>query len=115
MPAFKRTLYIEQGATFSKYWRKKVGGEYVDYSGYTGKIQIRQGYEGQVLFEGTTEDGTLTLNDQPGKVLLVIPDEDTATLPANNGLVYDIILMSGGLVYRFVEGSVVVSQRVTHV
>lgn len=107
-------LIIYQGATFSQPFTWLADGVPVDLTGYTAVTQIREHLTSvDVLAELTTENGGHTLGGALGTVDYLIPADATALLPAVTA-VYDTKLISpDGIVYRFAEGTMIISPQVT--
>jgi len=108
-------IVIEQGATFNPLltWRDSEQTP-IDLSGYTARLQVRKFYNSpSVILELTTENGGITLGGSAGTIQLYMSDTDTSQLALLNG-VYDLEVESAtGIVYRVLQGSVLVSQEVT--
>jgi len=127
MPAAKKNLTIEQGAT----WRDSytllqpapVGTPIadmlpIDLTGYSAKMQVRPDYASTtVLVELTTENDGITITPASGKIDLYISDADTAVLTFTaDPAVYDLELVPpapGGDVIRLLRGTVTLSPEVT--
>ena len=117
MTAGRLDLIIEQGAAF---WRRLTwqdgDGNPVDLTGYSARMQVRDGYGGAQVIELTTANGRITLGGADGTIELSIAATDTAalsvdlsdcrrTVPARQRHVYDLELeASDGTVTRLVEG-----------
>jgi hypothetical protein len=139
MPAAKRTLYIEQGATFRLgfNWHSVLvdgdgnpildgagqpqPGAPIDLTGATGRMQIRPTLVGSALISATTGgsgpgSGTITLGTTNGRVDIKFPASLTDTL-TTEAAVYDleIVLPDGGEgdVQRVLQGPITVSLNVT--
>lgn len=106
-------LKIIQGATLDKTFTwKDSAGTAINLTSYTAKMQIRSklGDPG-VLVELTHVDG-ITLGGAAGTVRIQRTAAQTAAYGWPRG-VYDLELISGGVVKRFLEGDVIVSPEVT--
>lgn len=126
MPAAKKNLTIEQGAT----WRDSytllqpapTGTPIadmlpIDLTGYTARMQIRPDYASTtVLVELTTENARITITPAAGTIALYISDTDTSALAfADAPAVYDLELVppAPGDVIRLLRGTVTLSPEVT--
>lgn len=115
MAASNLKLTIEQGATFQKrvVWTAGEPPAPVDLTGFTARMQIRAKTESAtVLATLTTENGGITLGGTAGTVDLLISATETASYSWTSG-VYDLELVSGAVVKRFLRGVVIVSKEVT--
>jgi len=107
--ATKANLVIDQGATFSTDMTlQDVNGDYLQLGGYVANSQIRKWYTSSnsaAVFAVSTNslNGTLTLS---------LTANQTSNLDAGR-YVYDVILSSGPVVSRVVEGIVTVTPKVT--
>lgn len=116
MTAFKLSLKVDQGGTFTKLVTWKTGDPAlpVDLTGCTARMQVRASVEATaVLASLTTENGGITLGGVLGTVALRI--EATATaLYTWVQAVYDLEIVFGdGTVRRLLQGYVTVSPEVT--
>jgi len=125
MPAAKKNLTIEQGAT----WRDSytllqpapagtpiASRLPVDLTGYSTRMQVRPDYaSATVLLELTPANGRITITPASGKLDLYISDADTAALTfTDTPAVYDLELIEpGGDVIRLLKGTVTLSPEVT--
>lgn len=118
MAAHKVPLKLDQGATYDNFWIWKtgpVGAEVpVVLTGAKAIAEIRPELESEtVLLTLTTENGRIFLNEEPGKIRIVISDEDTAAL-SFDGAVYDLFIeFADGTRTRRMAGSVSLTKRVT--
>jgi len=108
-------ILIKQGATFR--WVIKFTnplGEPIDLTGCHFVMQIRRSWRsGEVLVEISSYDDGITIDLPGGRALLLIEDEETATLNLEEA-VYDVLLLwPNGDVWRVREGNVRVSLGVT--
>lgn len=109
----KENITIFQGATFCRTWKIIVGVSSINFSGWSGKCQVRTIYGSRkVIFECTSADEEIILDSDNSRLTLYIPPEKTALLSQN--AVYDIELTDPvGDVGRVVMGSVRLSPEVT--
>lgn len=106
-------LCVKQGATFTLTTTYKVNGSAVDLSAYTARMQLRQTYESaSATLELTTENGGISVGSD-GSVVIIMTATQTAALNANITYVYDIELVYGSTVIRYLQGNVKVSAQVT--
>lgn len=134
MPAAKRDLYIEQGATFKlgfnwygilsdgdgnpvldENGNPQPGGP-VDLTGATARMQIRETYVGAPLLSATNANGRITLGTTNGRVDIKFPSSVTDLLTTENAI-YDLEISLPDTpepdVQRVLEGKVKVSLNVT--
>lgn len=118
MAAHKVPLKLEQGATYDKFWIWKSGPkgeeEPVDLVGCEVRAQIRPELESStVLLDLTTANGRIILGGAPGKIRILITDEDTALLTFDSA-VYDLFIdFPDGSSVRRMAGPVALTRRVT--
>jgi|TARA_R110000824_G_scaffold205924_3_gene390885 hypothetical protein len=112
--AFSYNLTINQGATFTKTFTYKSGGNAVDLSTYTARMQIRTSYDASSTLVSLTSgasDITLASN---GVITVTIAASVTTAMAAPNTGVYDLeIVASNGTVTRLLQGNVTISPEVT--
>ena len=118
LPIAIANIAIFQGATFDQTLFYETGEPPTPFnlSGYTAKMQIRSRPESKaVILELSTTNGRITLNygSQNGAIRLLISADITATLPPRDEAVYDLVLYSGTIKTRILQGSVVISPEVT--
>lgn len=113
--AGKYDILIEQGADYvmTFRWRDPVGVP-IDLTGYTARMQFRKTKpDTAILLSATTENFYIVLGGALGTVNLAIPNAITAAFTFVRA-VYDMELISpAGVVTRWLEGGVEVSQEVT--
>jgi hypothetical protein len=110
----KYTLYLYQGATFTRVitW-KDESGALVDLTSFTARMQMRETLEAADPFLTlTTENGGITLGGVAGTIQLLASATQTTAITATSG-VYDLELVSGANVTRLLEGLVIISPEVT--
>lgn len=111
----KHDLVIERGATFTEVfaWRDKLGFP-IDLTGYTAAMQIRRAADWSLVMDVGAIPGAVVIEPVAGTVTLTIPDENTASLPYGEALVWDIKLTSStSEATRLLKGSVLVDREVT--
>lgn len=109
----KYNMICPQGATFSKQLTYTIDDNPVNLTGYAARMQVREKHSSpSAKLTLTTVDGGITLGGSAGTINLFIADETTALVPAKE-YVYDLELMSGGNVYRLIEGKFIVTPEVT--
>lgn len=113
MPAIKKNLKFEQGASFQLVVDVAASGAPAAIAGFTAKMQIRQ-YRSdlEALAEYTTENGIITVNGGTSQVVVTVPAAQTETYEWTDGE-YDLVLTGAGKTYRLIEGRVTVSPSVT--
>jgi hypothetical protein len=108
-------LTIAQGATYSQVFTYKTGtpAVAVNLAGHTARMHLRTSYTAPAAsLELTTENGRIVLGGSAGTVTLALAASVTAALNAGR-YVYDLELVNGEIVTRFIEGIVTVSPNVT--
>lgn len=113
MAAANYDFTIEQGATEVRTFTWKTSaGTPIDLTGYTARMQLRPMLTSETkLLDLTTENGGITLGGVNGTVVVTISASQTAAL--TRGGVYDLELVNGPIVTRFVQGTVSISKEVT--
>jgi hypothetical protein len=108
-------LTIYQGSDFSQVitFLQTAGGDPVNLTGLTGRMQIRNVQSSPiVLMELTTSNGRLTLGGATGVVTMTLTAAETATIL--KGGVYDLeFVTSATSAARWLEGRVILSYEVT--
>lgn len=115
MPAAKKNLKIEQGATFIYSFTWDTNGVPVNLQGYSARMQLRSPIDSpDVIHELTTENGGITLHLNPaGKISLFISDSDTAAFDFDT-CDYDLeVVAPNGYVYKLMKGEVTLDKEVT--
>ena len=118
MAAHKVPLKLDQGATYDNFWIWKTGPKgsevAVDLTGARAIAEFRPELDSEtVLLTLSTENGRVFLNEEPGKIRIVISDEDTAALSFDS-CVYDLFIeFADGTRVRRMAGSVSLTKRVT--
>lgn len=104
-----------QGASWDYTLTWQTGGTPVNLSGYTGRMQVRDGYEGGSAIVSLVSGTGVTLGGTAGTILLELTAAQTAAIDAtpSGQYVYDLELVSGATVTRLVEGTFIVSPEVT--
>lgn len=109
----KHNLVCEEGATFTFNFTIKTANTAWNLTGYTATMTVRP-------FVGSTEttilatntNGRITLGGAAGTVAVTIDATTTAAFDAGK-YVYDLVLDSGTVVTRLLEGKFVVTPSVT--
>lgn len=114
MPATRKDLTIEQGATFELVVEVTDNGMPVNLTGATARMQIREDVRStNVLKSLTSPSGGLVITPATGLITIKMTDEETAVLTWLRG-VYDLeVEFSNGEVNRVLRGDVWVSLEVT--
>lgn len=116
MAAGKYNFKLEQGVDFERDFVRKVKatGLPVNYTGFTGRMQIRSDVaDKKVWLELTTENGGLVIAGAVGKVTVKITNAQASALKLEKA-VYDIELISGsGVVTRFLQGRITIDPETT--
>ena len=109
----KYNMICPQGATFTKRLTWTIDDIPVDLTGYTARMQAKVSYSSkcQPLFNITTENGGISVDDE-GNIDLLIDADETSNFIAKEYL-YDLELVTLNQVYRIVEGKFIVTPEVT--
>lgn len=106
-------ITINKGETFTRTFTwKDSNGDVIDLTGYTARMQIREELEDTSVIVDLTTGSGITLGGVAGTVKIVIDATTTAAISSGSG-VYDIELVNGAEVTRFLEGSVEFNGNVT--
>jgi len=109
MPAGKKNLVVEQGATFDPlftwYTQNDAGVRTpVDLTGYSAKAQFRDDFGGAVALDLTSADGSIVLGDALGTIQFLVADTVTGAVTLEGG-VWDLELTApSGKVTRLLQG-----------
>ncbi len=112
MAAGKLDIVIEEGADFSMTltWLDNAGAA-VDITGYTARMKVKEAVGG-TLIQSLTDGSGITLGGTAGTVVIAMTAVQTAGYDFDWG-VYDLELVTGGVVTRLVEGAVKFTREVT--
>ena len=112
--AFSYNLIINQGETFTKTFTYTAGGNAVDLSSHTARMQVRTSYDASTtLVSLTSGAGDITLTSA-GVITVTISATATAALAAPNNGVYDLeIIGTNSVVTRLLQGNVSITPEVT--
>jgi len=102
-----------QGATLDKSFTATNDNVPINWTGYTGKLQVRRyiNTSDTAVLTLTTGSG-ITAGANDGKVIFTVTAAQTGAIPAGN-YVYDLELTSGSYVVRFLQGRFTVDGQVT--
>lgn len=129
MTALNKSLYVEQGATFTMAFQwcepgvdALTPGDPHDLTGFTARMQIRKKPGDDVLLSATTENGRIQigrnldgslLGPASGWVRVELPDEATDLLSLKAAK-YDLEVEDpAGRVYRLLQGAVTIDPNIT--
>jgi hypothetical protein len=104
-----------QGASFDYTLTWLSAGSAVNLTGYTGRMQVRDGFDGGSAIVNLTSGTGITLGGTAGTILVELTATQTAAIDAtpSGQYVYDLELVSGATVTRLVEGNFLMSPEVT--
>lgn len=106
--AIKANLTIDQGTDYStSITLTDIDDNVVSLAGYTANAQIRKTYSSSNSVTFST-----AITEAQGVVTLSLTDAQTANITPGR-YVYDVILTTGSITTRIVEGIVTVTPRVT--
>lgn len=114
MSAGTYTIFVEQNADYPVVFTWSSGGNPVNLTGYTARLQV-QDSSNNVLVDLSTENGGLVLGGAAGTITPKgLNAAATALLTAGKIARYDLILTSpGGIVTRLLEGPFIIDAGVT--
>ncbi|WP_130178089.1 hypothetical protein [Cryobacterium sp. SO1] len=112
-PGF-HTIALSQGETLNRSFTWALGGEPVDLTGYTARMQVRHRVTAEAVeLELSSALGTITLGGALGTITLHVSAAVSAALPAST-LVYSLELTSSGAeTTPLLSGSFTVRAEVT--
>jgi hypothetical protein len=105
---YNTTAYC--GATWDKTFTATVDGVAVNWTGYTGRMQIKEHLNSTAVLTLTSGAG-ITVGGSAGTVVVAMSATQTAITPGTYR--YDLELTNGTTVYRLVEGKIVFDGQVT--
>jgi len=110
--AGKYDFEIKQGTTFTKLLKKKDSeGTYINFTGYTAKMQIRKfSKAGDLAIELSTVNQKITIDGT--NITLNLTATETSALTGNLHY-YDIELTKDSKVERLLEGTITINTEVT--
>lgn len=117
MPAARRNIVIEKGATFNPVWTWYLEDENgvktpVDITGYLARMKIKDDYGGNVILS-LLSGAEISLGGTAGTITFDVSAAVTEAIPNDTG-VYDLELESpSGVVTRLIQGKVKFSEEVT--
>jgi len=93
-------------------------GTVVDFSTYTGKLQVKQSYDGPVLLELNTTNGGIQLTNGAGgtpNITINFLKALTNVMNVYDGMIYDLqVTSSTGQINRIMKGQFALDRAVTH-
>jgi len=104
-----------QGASFDYTLTWQTAGTPVNLSGYTARMQVRDGYDGGSAIVSLVSGTGISLGGTAGTIVVALTATETAAIDAtpSGQYVYDLELVNGATVTRLVEGTFIVSPEVT--
>lgn len=110
MPAVKKNITIEKGATFTLNltW-KDAKGRPINLTGHSAFMEIRNEPGGTSLLSLTTVNGKIVLGGALGTIVVTIEDQDTAALTFASGSYTLKLTAPDSSSKRLMQGSVTVS------
>src|SRR4051812_1755234 len=106
MPALNLDLLVEQGTTWSHGFIPMIDGTPIIFGGWTAKAQARTAVtDSVVLFEWSTENGTIYIDGEGGSVTMILAPADSSAWTWRTAY-YDLEVTSpdGLETYRVVQG-----------
>jgi hypothetical protein len=105
---------IYQGDTFSTAPAWKINNSYVNVTGYTADMQVRQDVNStSIIVQLSTANGRIVTGTTDGTFTLTLTAVQTAALPPGN-YVYDLeVTAPGGTVTKILTGGFAVIAEVT--
>lgn len=103
---------IDQGTTWNRLLALAQNGVAINLTGFTARMQLRR-TKSQTDYDLslTTENGGLTITPLTGQIMVSMTEEQTALL--SGSYFYDLELVSGSVVARYLEGKISLSPEVT--
>jgi hypothetical protein len=103
-----------QGDTFNTSPAWKINNSYVNVTGYSAKMQVRQAVTStSVILEMSTANGRIVAGTTDGKFTITLSAVDSAALPPGN-YIYDLDITSpGGIKTTLLTGGFAVVAQVT--
>lgn len=107
-------MKVYQGSTFSLAPQWKIDGTYVDVTGYTAAMAVKNSPSSvSSIIDLTSANGRITVGTTDGKFTLALTAAQTTGLAAGN-YVYDLeVTAPNGTVTRLLEGGFTVYEGVT--
>lgn len=113
MPAVKKKLIIEQGATYNKrFIRRTASKRPINMTNYNAKFIIKTAIGGSTLTEATTQNGKIVIDGLNGIIDIKFTDEETALFAFTKGYYNLTVEDVAGNVIRLAEGDIIVSPSV---
>lgn len=108
-------MIIEQGANLRYVFNyTDSAGTAINLTGYTVRMQVRATKAQTTTLLDIANGAGISITDAAaGQITLDVPAATTAALPGDTLGVYDIELVNGSTVTRFLEGVAVISGEVT--
>ena len=107
----KYNLTINCGATFDKIFVAEDGAGFIDWTGYTAALKIREHLNSDPVMSLTSGAG-ITLGGATGEVEVVITAAQSADVVPGD-YVYDLELSSGAYTVRLLQGKATFVGNVT--
>ena len=103
-----------QGDTFNTSPAWKINNSYVNVTGYSAKMQVRQAVTSvSVIVELSSANGRIVVGTTDGKFTMTLSSTDTAALAPGN-YIYDLEITSpGGIETTLLTGGFAVIAQVT--
>ena len=109
----KYNIVCEQATTFNFEFTIKTGATPWDLNGYTATMTVRPFLGASTtIVVATTENGQIVLNGSSGVINVLMSNTVTGGFTAGR-YVYDLVLDSGSVVTRILEGQFIVTAAVT--
>ena len=107
-------MKVYQGSTFSLAPQWKIDGTYVNVTGYSAAMKVKNSPTSvSSIIDLTSANGRITVGTTDGKFTLALTAAQTTALAAGN-YVYDLeVTAPGGTVTRLLEGGFIVYEGVT--
>lgn len=107
-------LLIPQGADTTINLTYKVSNALVDTTGYSGKLQVRDTYGGELLLELSSDDSEILFSDTAPNIILIFPNDKTSAMTTYSGMVYDLEITSlSNVITRVIKGTFKLDREVT--
>lgn len=106
-------ITVWQGADYDKTFTVTQGGSAINWTGYTGRMQVRDSSDATATLLSLTSGSGITLGGTAGTIAVAITNTQSAAISAG-AYAYDLELVSSGnQVTRLLQGAFIVSGNVT--
>lgn len=102
-----------QGANFDRTFTVTQGGTALDFTGYVGRMQVREAADSTAYLLNLVSGAGITLGGTAGTIAVAVTAAQSSAIPSGS-FAYDLEIESlGGEVTRLLQGGFTVSGNVT--